>query len=159
MLESVLALALFGIVILIFGATFPAMMKGSGASASYAQAVLLAQHKIDQLRQLGFAQLQDATVLKTMGIIDSTLNADGSYSFTQVDGLSDTSGGAKGYFGMTSSGTPNGTGKIVISQALTGQGANAPSTLKALQVTVTVAWTGSGQHDGSCTLHTVIAAQ
>lgn len=153
LVESMLCIVLFGIILMLFGVTFPAMIRGSDKSASYSQAALLAQHKIDQLRQVGYAQLQDTAVLRSLGVIDTNLNGDGSFAFTLVDNLVDNNG-KKGFFGPSGSASSS----IVVGQALTGQGGAAPSTLRALGVTVTIRWTGTTARVNSCTMHTIIAA-
>ena len=80
-------------------------------------------------------------------------NADGTYAFTLVDGLAD-SGSRKGFFGSAS----NVATSIAVGQALPEQGGNAPSTLRALAVTVTVQWRGTTERINTCTLHTLVAA-
>lgn len=152
-MESVLCLMVFGAVLITFSAALPSMLRTSDRGASASQAALVAQHKLDQLRQLGYAQLRDAAALRRMGVVDENLNADGSYAFAQVDGLVDA-GGHTGFFGSAD----NVVTRIAVGQALTGQGASAPSTLRALAVTVTVRWRDSHDRIGDCTLHTVIAA-
>ena len=149
-LEAIATLMLVGMLIVLFGAAFPMALSAGGSGAAYNQAALIAQHKIDQLRQAGFSQLNQPT-LYTMGIVDSTPSVNGTMTFTNTDTLVDN-GTAKGFFG------PGSTGTITIGQALAGQGNNAPPTLRALQVTVTVSWLGAGLHPGTFSTHTIIAA-
>ena len=141
---------LLGMLLIIFGATFPVALSAGGAGAGYNQAVLIAQHKVDQLRQAGFTQLNQ-TSLNRMGIVDAQPNADGSLSFTYADNLVDN-GTQKGYFG------PGSTGSITIGPALVGRVSSPPSLASAAQVTVTVAFQGAGLHPGSFSTHTIIAA-
>ena len=155
-MEIMLALALFTCIVLIFGAVLPVALRGANQSDTYIQATLLAQHKIDQLRQAGYNSL-DVNTLRSLGVIDGTNNVDGSFAFTYVDNLVDNNG-KKGYFG-SASGTPQATGSIVIGQALPQLAANAPSTLRGWQATVTIRWNdASGRHPGSYITHTIIAA-
>lgn len=152
-MESLLCLLVFGAVLITFSAALPSLLRSSDKGASASQAALIAQHKIDQLRQLGYAQLRDAATLHRMGIIDETLNGDGSFAFAQVDGLADA-GGRPGFFGAPG----NVATRIAVGQALSGLGADAPSALRALAVTVSIRWRDSHNRTSDCTLHTIIAA-
>ena len=110
LVEMMIALFVFGMMISLFGALVPIADQGSRSGSGYAQAALLAQHKIDQVRQGGFSKL-NAGQMVTMGIIDANANGTPmttatpaglpagatSYSFTGVDNLVD-SGANKGYF-------------------------------------------------------------
>jgi Tfp pilus assembly protein PilV len=152
LLEVLFSMTIFGCVLIMFAATLPSTFRGSGKSANYLQAALLARHKIEQLRQSGYNHLNGSD-LYALGIVDSaTAGSDGSYSFSTVDHLV-TSGSAIGYFGSAS----NATGKIFIGQALSSQGSSAPATRWAEQVTVTIAWSGGGTVAGSFTTHTILA--
>lgn len=153
LIESVLCLAVFSALLIVFSAAFPHILRAGDKSAAASQAVLIAQHKLDQLRQLGYGQLRDRALLQQMGVIDPQLNADGTYAFAQVDGLVD-SGARKGFFGAAG----NVATRIEVGQALPELGASAPSTLRALGVTVTIQWRASTQRISECTLHTIVAA-
>jgi prepilin-type N-terminal cleavage/methylation domain-containing protein len=152
LVELTISLFVFGMMIMLFGATFPVATRAGHVGANYAQASLLAQQKVDQMRDLGFAGMNGSSLLGRSIIDSSTKNADGSYSFTIVDDLVDN-GTAVGYFPAGS------TGKLWIGQALTSAGANAPSLAQAVQVTVTIAWQGGNQSSGSFTTHSIIAAR
>ena len=104
---------LLGMLIIVFGATFPIALSAGGAGAGYNQAILIAQHKVDQLREAGFSQLNQ-TSLNRMGIVDAQPNSDGSLSFTYVDNLVDN-GTQKGYFG------PGSVGSITVGPELVGR--------------------------------------
>ncbi len=167
LVEMMIAVFVFGMMIALFGALVPIAGQGGRSGSSYAQAALLAQHKIDQVRQGGFYKLTGRQMVN-MNIIDA--NADGtpmtvsappglpggttSYSFTGVDNLVDN-GANKGYF-------PAGAqGVLSVSPALGGLGGSAPTTAQALQVTVTLTWPKSvgGASDGSAySAHTIIAS-
>lgn len=166
LIEMMIALFVFGMMVTLFGALMPIAGLGSRSSGSYAQAALLAQHKVDQVRQGGFHNLTGSQLVN-MGIIDA--NADGtpmttavpsglpagttSYSFTAVDTLVD-SGTNKGYF-------PTGAqGVISLSPALSGQGGSAPQVAQALQVTVTLTWpksVGATSNGSAYSTHTILA--
>ena len=150
LIEAMLTVVLLGMLLIIFGAVFPLALSAGGAGAGYNQAVLIAQHKIDQLRQAGFTQLNQ-TALNRIGIVDAQPNSDGSLSFTYADNLVDN-GAQKGYFG------PGSTGSITVGQALVGRVSSPPSQANAVQVSVTVSFQGAGLHPGSFTTHTIIAA-
>ncbi|BDI32334.1 hypothetical protein CCAX7_43850 [Capsulimonas corticalis] len=152
LVELAISLFVFGMMVLLFGATFPVATRAGHVGANYAQASLLAQQKIDQLRDLGFTGM-NGSALYGRGVVDSaTQNSDGSFSFTVVDDLIDN-GNSVGYF------PPGSTGKIWISQALTSTGSNAPTLAQAVQATVTIAWQGGSQSSGNFTTHTIIAAR
>jgi len=167
LIEMMIAVFVFGMMITLFGAFMPIAGQGSRSGSSYAQAALLAQHKIDQVRQGGFNKL-NAGQMVNMNIIDA--NADGtpkaaavpaglpagttSYSFADVDNLVDDAVN-KGYF-------PAGAqGILSLSPALGGQGGSAPATAQALQVTVTLTWSksvGATTNDSAYSTHTIIAS-
>lgn len=153
LMESLLCLLVFGAVLITFSAAFPSVLHTSDKSAGSTQAALVAQHKIDQLRQLGYAQLRDAAALQLLGVIDAERNADGTYTFARVDGLAD-SAGRPGFFGASG----NVATSIAIEPALPGQGVHAPSTLRALAVTVSIQWKSTRARTSACTLHTIVAA-
>ena len=163
-----IALFVFGMMIALFGALLPIAGQGSRSGSSYAQAALLAQHKIDQARQGGFNKLTGSQMVN-MGLIDA--NSDGtpktatvpsglpsgttSYSFTSVDNLVDN-GANKGYFAAGAQGV------LSLSPALGGQGGSAPTAAQALQVTVTLTWPNSVRSAGPSNIstystHTIIA--
>lgn len=157
--ELAIAMFVFGMMTLIFAAAFPIATRGAHVSGNYAQASLLAQHKIDQLRAAGFDRL-DTTDLTTLNMVDTT-NAPVSnpagfpagstqYSFTDIDNLVNDAQGNKGYFPTGS------TGKVTIGP-ISGTGWTIPGATQAKQVTVTIAWSGAGQSQGTFTSQTVIA--
>ena len=108
LLEVMVALMVFMMMTLMFGAIFPTTVRSTQYSSNYAQASLLAQHKIDQLRSAGFGNLAYANLIK-LGIIDPTnpkpaATGPYSYTFTTVDRLVD-SGTTPGFFPAGSTGT------------------------------------------------------
>lgn len=157
LIELSIATLVFWMMVLLFAALYPAAIRGSQIGSSYAQASLIAQHKIDQCRQQGYTNVYSAsgsvvTRLSQLSIVDATpapvQNPGGfpansvSYSFTGVDSLGS---GAL---------VPGSTGTLTIGPpagAFTGASQLA-------QVTVTVSWPATGnQASGSVTTHTLIA--
>lgn len=72
--------------VLAFVAIYPSASRSSRTSADYAQACTATQHKIDQMRAIGYGRLNYAD-LRNGGIIDTTSNAS-PYRFEAIDGLS-----------------------------------------------------------------------
>lgn len=156
LIELTISLFVFGMMILLFGATFPVVTRAGKTGGNYAQAALLAQHKIDQLRQAKLVNLS-APKLIAAGIADAspapTVNADGSVTcaFSNVDNLVDN-GANKGFF------PPGSAGTVTIGQrALPNVGGSAPLLSQAAMVTVTIRWQGGNQSSGAFSTHTIIA--
>ena len=108
LLEVMVALMVFMMMTLMFGAVFPTTIRSTQYSSNYAQASLLAQHKIDQLRSAGYGNLAHANLIK-LGVIDPSnpqpaATGPYSYTFTAVDHLVD-SGTTPGFFPAGSTGT------------------------------------------------------
>jgi len=142
LMEVVLAMTVFMMMALLYGAAVPVALRGTQQGENYTQAALIAQHKIDQLRSLNFATLGSGSLLYSDNIIDSaTTNSDGSYSFTNTDHLV-TAGTVQGYF-------PAGTTGTVLIQTDT-----STMTMQSgvYDVTVTITWPKSTSHSGSYTL-------
>jgi len=72
-------------VVLMFAATLPMAAKTSRMNGSYAQAVSLCQHKIDQMRAVGYGRLT-YDELRTAGIIDNHPSSL-PFEFHEVDQL------------------------------------------------------------------------
>ena len=72
-----MALVVFTMMTLMFAAVFPMAVRGAQYSSNYAQAAMLAQHKMDQLRSAGFDKLftdGNGTALiklQSLGIVDA----------------------------------------------------------------------------------------
>ena len=164
----------FGMIVILLGATFPAATRAGHAGGNYAEASLLAQHKIDQFRNLGSANLAGASLV-SQGVIDT--NADGtpmivanpaglpagmvSYSFTLTDNLVDnTKNGVfyPGYFPAGSTGIVSvGDYHDLATAAPVGTNIVVPTTVLK-SVTITIIWAGNNQGNGTLTTHTAIAA-
>ena len=151
LIEMVISIAVFALIMLLFAALFPVATRGSGEARAYAQAALLSQRKIDQMRQIGYSKL-NAQSLRAANIIDATSNADGTFSFSRVDSIVDYNP-KQGFY-------PAGTvASISLTQPLPQQGSNAPPLSRAVLVTVRIAWPGGGFHGGEFVTHTIIASK
>jgi hypothetical protein len=73
--------------VLMFAAFYPAAARGSRMAGAYSQAVSEVQHKVDQLRSVGYGRINYED-LKTAGIIDASPSA-APYRFEVVDDLGD----------------------------------------------------------------------
>lgn len=85
LIEVCLAAMLFAIGTLIFAALYPAAARGAKMAGSFAQAVSVMQHKVDQLRAVGYGSL-DYTNLVATGLIDARGNTQ-PYHFETVDSI------------------------------------------------------------------------
>jgi len=83
LVEVMVSVFLFGLVVLVFSGTITASLRSSALNGQYAQATSLCQHKIDQMRAVGFGRL-NYTELSDAGIIDDS-PAIQPYYFTYVD--------------------------------------------------------------------------
>ena len=121
---------------IMYTAMLPMAAKGSRMVGNYQQASSLVQHKIDQLRAVGYGRLDYTDLLAALDIIDAAPTSS-PYSFTTIDTLSSI--------------YPNATGTIAISDFST----------NVKQVTVTLTWTGSAlkQDTGSLSAVALIANQ
>ena len=149
LVEVTLALIVFAMMTILFAAVFPMSMRGAQYGGNYAQAAMIAQHKIDQIRSAGFTSL-DQGHLSNLSIIDSpqpagypvSINGGTTYSFTSAENLV-TSGATHGYFAPGSQGTIT-----VVDYAALHPGSGVPAGSLAL-VNVSVSWTGGATHDGN----------
>jgi type II secretory pathway pseudopilin PulG len=148
LIEMCFALVILLMIIVMFTASFPFVIRNSQFSNNYAQASFLAQHKIDQLRAAGWDKIVDSTKLTgsgnsttdvtsvtpltNLGIIDSGQNS-APWSFVNSDSLAAIYGS-----GCT------GTIKITPDQNDT-YCSNAKSTCDVVTVTVTITWPNSGR--------------
>jgi len=141
LVEVIVAMTLFSLATLVFAALFPAAAKTSKMNNLYAQAVSLAQHKVDQMRAVGYGRL-DYTDLLAAGIIDATPNAS-PFRFDQQS-AADSADDLSNFF-------PSDTSSITI--------ADEATDLK--RVTVTLNWTGFNEksQSGSVTLVALIARE
>ena len=100
LVESAISLFIFACVVVIFAGSVILAEKSSHMNGEYAQALSLAQHKIEQLRAIGFGRL-DYEGLDDPGSIIDHSPASSPYSFKEVDNVEDY--------------LPNSTAKLYIS--------------------------------------------
>ncbi|MDQ2799699.1 MAG: prepilin-type N-terminal cleavage/methylation domain-containing protein [Armatimonadota bacterium] len=143
MMEVMLALTVFLLMTLMFAAAFPVVLRAAQTSSNYAQAGELAQHKIDQMRAAGVAQLNYANLVN-LNVIDPMAQPPtglpATFNFASVDNLANGNG-TSGYFPTGSTGT------ITIVDYHTVNAAVPAGQVD--YVTVTIAWPGGGNAAGS----------
>ena len=135
LVEVMVSIFVLTFVLLMFAATLPMAAKTSKMNGNYAQAVSLCQHKIDQMRAVGYGRLTYGE-LTSAQIIDASPKRP-PYSFNQVDELSS-------FFS-------NFNGTINVENPETG----------VRKVTVRLQWGGTGakQTEGTYTLVALIARE
>lgn len=133
LIEMLVAVFIFGLTASAFAAMLQMSAKTQTMAANYQQAATMVQHKMDQLRGVGYGRLTYSELLAA-GIIDPAPNAP-PYQFTATDSLASLQ--------------PNCSGTIDV--------ADYSSDTK--QVTVRVRWlTGPDQRsDGDVTVTALIA--
>ena len=130
MIEVMMSLLIFLMIALMFGAAIPAATRGTRFSGTFQQAISLAQHKIDQLREAGGSRLTP-TSMETRQIIDSAAGCSAASTtntcyFTTIDAVTS-------YFGTGS------IGKVVITPYAPSY-ITVSNTYTLWTVTVTVTW-------------------
>jgi hypothetical protein len=155
-----LALFVFGMITLLFGAVFPVASRAGHMSGNYAEATLIGQRKMDQCRQAGYANTYASGAgakMTALGIIDNPQppgypivnGTTTTYTFTLADDLV-TIGGVKGYF-------PDGTtGTLTVGPVPAGAGWSAPSVSQAALITATIQWPTGPQGGGVYATSTLI---
>ncbi len=103
LIEVALAVFLMGMAVLTFSALYPTAAKSSRMSGNYAQATSAVQHKIDQLRAVGYGRLSYSE-LRSAGVIDASPNA-APFRFEAVDGLAQDLPAPVGTISLTGAGT------------------------------------------------------
>lgn len=83
LIEVMIAMIVFVSLVMVFSGTIPLARKTASANGQYAQAISLCQHKIDQLRAVGYGRLT-YTELLDAGIID-TYPKTTPFSFVTTD--------------------------------------------------------------------------
>lgn len=126
LIEIMFAIFIVAGAALVFAALIPPAVKSEKMVASHQQAISIIQHKIDQLRGIGYGRLTYAEMLDA-GIIDSNPSSS-PYRFTQVDQLNTF--------------YPQATGTITISDF----------DANVRRVNVTLTWTGAAFRQGNGTL-------
>ncbi len=123
LLEVMVAIILVAMAGVMFTALIPTAAKTSKMVGNYSQACSIIQHKVDQLRAVGYGRL-NYLELKNASIIDPE-PSEHPFHFTQVDGLGELFV------------NPNGTINIEDWDANT------------KKVTISLTWTGSAQHQAN----------
>lgn len=83
LVEVMLSLGLLVVLTIIFAASVPLAHRTAKLNGQYSQAISLCQHKIDQLRAVGYGRI-NYTELSDAAIIDDTPSSQ-PFSFTEVD--------------------------------------------------------------------------
>lgn len=143
-MEVALALVIFTLMTLLFGAVLPVAVRSAKHGGNYSQAALLAQRKIDQLRVAGYSRLFDdsdgttLTKLSAQKVVDGQ-NAAGVFDFTTVDNLT----GAGGFF------PPGSTGTITVTDGYSSGAAAGTGQMAVVKVSVSWAGTVPGTYSAS----------
>lgn len=126
LIEVLVALVLVGAIVLIFGGSVIVADRAAHLNAQYAQAISIAQHKIDQMRAIGYGRVWDTvndrpnyTEMNDAGIVDDSPTAS-PFSFKLSDEV-------QSYL-------PNATATIKVEKVTI-------SSVTAVKATVTVIWT------------------
>lgn len=125
-IEVLISVFVIGITAAVYGSLVPMSIKTQTMAANHQQALGIVQHKVDQLRAVGYGRLT-FTELKDAGIIDTTPTAS-PFRFDTVDNLD----------------------SLYISSIGTITVTDFSTTIR--QVTVTLTWSGSGRRQGNGTL-------
>lgn len=131
-IEVAIAVFLIGMAVLMFAALYPQASRCAHMSANYSQAISEVQHKVDELRAVGYGRL-DYTNLQAAGVIDASPTTS-PYHFEVTDSLGTYLPKAVGTITITSAGT-NLTQATV---SLTWQGAPAAAMKGSHAVTVLI---------------------
>ena len=119
LVEVVVAIFVMTFVVLMYAAMLPMAAKTAKMNGNASQALSLCQHKVDQMRAVGYGRL-NYTELKAAGIVDASPTAS-PYSFTGVDQLSSFFTGSTGTITITDYDTT--TKRVVVQIAWQGTGA------------------------------------
>lgn len=103
LMEVVLSIFLLAVVAVIFGALFPIGQRLSGGAKWRAQALMLAERRMEAVKLLGYGNLT-YDGLRAYGLIDASPNTS-PFSFTNTDDASNESPAKM---------LPQGTGQIVV---------------------------------------------
>ncbi len=161
-MEVVLSLTIFLMMVLVFAASFPLVSSQAQASDNTAQAAMLVQHKMEQMRAAGFSGLTQSGYLTAAqpGYADpgsaSGPSVPYTVAFTGVDGLAATSGPGSGYFPAGTTGTVSVQDLSAVNQDLGIPGGCI------YEVTVTITWPAGGaggQRGGTCSTSSLISQQ
>jgi len=87
LVEVLISMSVFVVLTIIFAASVPLAHRSAKLNGQYSQAISLCQHKIDQLRAVGYGRI-NYTELSDAGIIDDSPTSP-PYRFTEVDNVDD----------------------------------------------------------------------
>lgn len=132
LVEVMIALFVFALVMVLFAMSLVMAKQASKLNGQYAQALSLAQHKIDQLRAVGYGRLVYTELDDPQNIIDAVPTTS-PYSFVGVDEVANY--------------LPNPTATLAITDAT---GSYDSSRVKL--VTVTITWSASPTRASRSTL-------
>jgi len=152
--EVLISVLLFVLMVLMFAAVVSAAHRASEFGNGYAQAVSLAQKKIDQMQELGFTGVYTTSTMTATGtdqVADANPTVSGTppalgssitYTFTTVDKLD--------HYFATNGTTSKPSGTIVVTPYQTS------GTVTLLQAQVTVTWPQPSGPNSSYTINTII---
>lgn len=103
LVEVAISVFLIGIAVLMFTALYPPASRASHMSANYSQAISEVQHKVDQLRAVGYGRLNYSDLLAA-DVIDASPNAS-PFHFETTDSLNTYLPKAVGTITLSSAGT------------------------------------------------------
>ena len=147
LVEVLLAMLVFLMIALMFGAAIPAATRGTRYSGNFQQAISVVQHKLDQLREADYSRL-NPTEMDARNIIDSTGTCSTSGSTTTC--YYTTQDGIVSAFGAGAVGT------IVVSP-FTPSLIVASGEYTLLSVTVTLTWKDSNGASHSYSASTLVS--
>lgn len=124
--EVVVALFVFGLLTLIFAGSLMVSNAATGINGQYAQALSLCQHKMDQLRAVGYGRL-NFTELNDAEIVDATPTTP-PYSFVVQDSVADVLA------------LKNKQGQVVTAPTTSIAIVNSATDARIKVVTITVTW-------------------
>ncbi len=130
LMEVMVSLFVFSLLIVVFSSSLIVGKSAAKINGEYAQAISLAQHKIDQLRAIEYGRLTYSE-LSEGGFVDYSPNKS-PYSFASVDNVAS-------YLPGASLGSPP-TATLKIE--------NHPSDSRMKKITVTITWRSSPRRAG-----------
>lgn len=104
LLEVMISMLVITVVVMIFAGSVSVGQRAAGLNGEYSQAISLCQHKIDQLRTVGYGRLTYEE-LSDAEIIDSNPSSP-PYRFIQVDNVSQYLSNASATIDLYSTGDP-----------------------------------------------------
>lgn len=93
LMEVMVALFVFSLLVVVFSSSLIVAKSASKINGEYAQAISLAQHKMDQLRAIGFGRLTTEELVEGQ-FVDDDGRTTSPYNFVVVDQVADYLPGA-----------------------------------------------------------------